>query len=552
MVTLAALTIATSFAQCGSSDGVLPLIARGDAVRIISADSGGACPQGWGTSDFDDRAWQKVTLPMASVPAGGVCLRAEFDVGSSLPRYRWLHITLSFRSRAQLNVGKPITDSNEQPGGIDWSTEDGDLAMLAPSVANRTYTLDLHLFPSLLQAQRNVLALEIPETGNPVDIQAVLAEDDGSPDNIAQMTKAPYRVRPSPTSTRIAWESDRSAPSWLVVDGQQYDGGWSMHHEVEVDGLVAGRIYSFYVSTAQASALPAACQAIGSAPASHKLAESDLTDDEFAKYLERRDACNRLQQAIKSPPRALRVTALDASVRVALVGDTRADGVLSPAILNAIAAERPDLVVHTGDVVAGGADPEWQSFFDASATLLSSVPLAPVPGEHDLMPWGDRFSQLFGTGGAAGRDYSLDVGAVHLALLDSTASLSAQAVWLENDLSDAAARGMRHSVVVLHWGPWTPGAAGTAALALIVPIAERHGVQAIVSGHENIYEHGLAGAQHYFVTGGGGAHIDPAVHKATTVSSRGVAHYLMLEVSGDTATMRAKDGSGVVFDEVTL
>ncbi|MGZ3425109.1 MAG: metallophosphoesterase family protein [Polyangia bacterium] len=534
---------------------MLPLIARGDAVRIVSTSDGSSCPEDWGATDFDDSGWQKVTLPMASVPTGGVCLRAQFDVGSSLSRYRWLHITLSSRSRAQLNVGKPITGGAVQLGGLDWSTDDDDTLSAQAAPPTRTYTLDLRLFPSLLQAQRNVLALQIPESGSPIDIQAVLAEDDGSPDNIVQLTKPPYRVRPTATSMRIAWESDRTAPSWLVVDGQPYDGGWSMHHEVEVDGLVAGRIYSFYVSSAQESALPAACQAIVNAPMNHKTAVADLTDGEFAKYLERRDACNRLAQAIHSPPQPLRATAPGAPARIAIVGDTRADGTLSPLLLDAIAAEHPDLVVHTGDVVADGADAEWQTFFDAGATLLAAVPLAPVPGERDLVPWprnGDRFSQLFGLGGAAGRAYSLDVGAIHLALLDSTTNLAAQAVWLESDLNDAAARGVRHTFVVMHWGPWTAGAAGAAALASIVPVAERHGVQAIVSGHENVYEHGIAGGQHYFVTGGGGAIIDHAVRKSTTVTSRGLSHYLLLEVSGDTVTVRAKDATGALFDEVAL
>jgi hypothetical protein len=54
------------------------------------------------------------------------------------------------------------------------------------------------------------------------------------------------------------------------------------------------------------------------------------------------------------------------------------------------------------------------------------------------------------------------------------------------------------------------------------------------------------------VTGGGGAIIDPAVRKSTTVTSRGLSHYLLLEVSGDTVTVRAKDGNGAIFDEVAL
>ena len=438
-----------------------------------------------------------------------------------------------------------------QPGGLDWSTADDDLTSATPAAANRTYSLDLRLFPTLLQAQRNVLALEIPETPNAVDIQAVLVEDDGSPDDVVELVKPPYRLRPSPTSMRIAWESDRAAPSWLMVDGRQYDGGWSMHHEVEVAGLVAGRAYSFYVSTAQASALPAACRASASPAANRRLALPDLTDEEFGKYLQRRDACARLAQAIHSAPRLLRTAAPDAPVRLAIVGDTRADNTLPTGVLDAVAAERPDLIVHTGDLVANGADPEWQVFFDASAALLASAPLAPVPGEHDLVPWGDRFAQLFG-GSGAGRAYALDLGAVHLALLDSTVSLADQAAWLESDLAGAEARGARQLYVVMHWGPWTGGAAGTAALAAVVPVARRHAVKAILSGHENLYEHGVADGLHYFVSGGAGATIDRAVHKPTTVTSRALPHYLMLEVSGDAVTVRAKDSNGALFDEVTL
>ena len=545
----------------------MPLIARGDAVRVLPA-GGIACPETFGAADFDDSGWQKETLPMASVQTGGVCLRAAFDVGADISQYRWLTINLSTKTRALLNAGKPLGNDVENGGGIDWSTDDDDLQGVSPSTTpaqSRYYTLDLRLFPSLLQAQRNVLALQIPETPAPVDISAVLQRDNVTADDVVQLTKAPYRLMPSPTSMRVAWESDRSAPSWLVVDGKQYDGGWSVHHEVVVDGLVAGRAYSFYVATAQSSALPAECAGIVSTPmarvgkGSGNLAP-DLDDDQFAKYLQRRDACNRVAQAIHSAPGVLRPTTLAApKVRIAFVGDTRAlpGGDLPPQVIDAVAAETPDLVVHTGDLVSTGADSEWQTFFDTSATLLANTALAPVSGERDRAPWGDRFAQLFGLDDATtstGHTYSLDVGPVHLAMLDSTADLGAQALWLEADLTAAEQHGAQHEIVVLHWGPWTPGSRGTQALALIVPVASRHGVEAIVSGHENIYEHGVAGAQQYFITGGAGAAATSgrAATKPTTVTSRAMPHYLILEVDGDGAVMRAKDLGGVVFDEVTL
>src|SRR4051794_35771253 len=315
---LAACVCAATFASCSGSDGRLPLIARGDAVRIIS--TGGGCPSAFAQSDFDDSSWQKVTLPMASVPPGGVCMRAIFDAASGDSgngRYRWLTITLSTPTRAVLNAGKPLGADVHNGGGLDWTTDDDepDPTPHPPGVATRVYTLDLKLFPSLLQAKNNVLALQIPETNDAVDIEAVLVRDEVTADSVVQVTKAPYRLRPTATSMRIAWESDRATPSWLVVDGQQYDGGWSMHHEGEVDGLVAGRAYSFYVATAESSALPPECAGLIAASPKGKVVEPLLDDSEFWKYLQRRDACNRLAQAIHSTPRALRAVTPDGPVR---------------------------------------------------------------------------------------------------------------------------------------------------------------------------------------------------------------------------------------------
>lgn len=551
---LAAVGLVATFAHCGASEDVLPLIARGDAVRVLGATD---CPAGWGDTAFDDSAWTVEKLPIASVPDGGVCLRAEFDVGAALTKYRWLTIRLSSKTRARLNAGKAIT-SDQERGGLDWTADDDPEAPPQPSPVKQ-YTLDLRLFPSLLSPARNVLALQVPATRDPVDVEAMLMRDDGSTGDIVQVVKGPYRLRPSPTSMRVAWESDRAAPSWLVVDGKSYDGGWAMHHEVELDGLVAGRVYSYYVATAESSALPVECQGQVASPANPRLAEPELTDDDFWKYIQRRDACARLAQAIHSPPRALRPMAPGAPVRIALVGDTRADAAMPSTVIAAITREAPDLVVHTGDVVATGADAEWQAFFDAGAAMLAGAPIAPVPGERDNVPWGDRFAQLFDGGApvaeaAAGRSYSLDVGLVHLALVDSTAPAADAATWLDADLTAATAAGALHLVVVMHRGPWSagPSRGNAAALAALVPVAAAHGVEAIMSGHDNLYEHGIGDGLHYFVTGGGGAALDPVVARPTTRTARAVQHYLLLTVDLGGAVVRAKDADGVVFDEVHL
>lgn len=538
---------AAAFAHCHSEGAFLPLIARGDAVRVLG---GGAavCPSGWDAPDFDDSAWALARLPIASIPTGGVCLRKEFDVGPNLWRYRWLTIRLSSRWRARLNPGKPLSTGDEDQG-LDWSADDEPPTQATP---DRVYTLDLRLFPTLLQPARNVLALQVAESTQPLELEATLQRDDSSRSLFVHVVKGPYLVRPAPGAMRVVWESERSAPSWAIVDGQRYDGGWAMHHEVVLDGLAAGRVYPFYVETAQSSALPPECRDAAVAG----VADDPDGPDDFWKYVQRRDACRRVAQAIRSEPRDLRAAPADGPIRIAVVGDTRAAAGVGHAVLDAVAADAPDLVVHTGDLVADAAEDDWQAFFDAARPLLARAPLVPAFGERDRGPWGDRFAQLFAVEpqSGAGHAYAVDFGPVHVALLDTTRSVEEEAAWLDADLGAAEARGARHLFVVLHWGPFSGGPAGgnRGALLSIVPVVRRHRVDAILSGHDRIYEHGVSDGLDYFVSGGAGDGLDRAGAAPETVLARNVASYLVIDVDGDTATARAKDAAGTVFDQVTL
>ena len=162
---LAALMCAAAFADCSGSDGRLPLIARGDAVRII-ATGGSACPATFAQSDFDDSSWQKVTLPMASVPAGGVCMRAAFDATQATTNIVGSQSLCRLRTRRCLNAGKPLGADVKNGGGLDWSTDDDDFPRCRRT-AGRAEPL-LHArsqaVPVAVQAKHNVLALQIPET----------------------------------------------------------------------------------------------------------------------------------------------------------------------------------------------------------------------------------------------------------------------------------------------------------------------------------------------------------------------------------------------------
>jgi hypothetical protein len=143
---------------------------------------------------------------------------------------------------------------------------------------------------------------------------------------------------------------------------------------------------------------------------------------------------------------------------------------------------------------------------------------------------------------------------VHLAFIDTTSPLAAQASWLEADLAAAEAAGAGHAFVVLHWGPYSGGPTGgnAGALATIVPVVRRHRVDAILSGHDRIYEHGVANGLHYFVTGGSGNAVDVAYPTKTTLTQLVERHYLVIEVAGAATTIRAKSMTGAILDEVAL
>lgn len=534
---LGAVFVALAVAHCSSQPEVA-VVVNGDTVRILSVAAADGCPSGWSAMAFDDLGWTPTYLPLGAVPSNAVCLRKRFDIVGDLSHFRWLKLRLPSHARAALNSG------GVAGAGLSWSTDDDGSG--GPSA--RDYAIDLRLFPDLLRQRGNVLAVQVAATTEPVDLAAALWRDDGSDSQFVRVVKGPYQVRPQATSTRIVWESDRSAPSWAMIDDRQYDGGWAVHHEVTVDNLAAGRLYTSYVQTAEASALPAECR---QQPIVGKLIE---TYDDFGRYVERRGLCKRVAAAVRSDMRDLRAAATGERVRLAIVGETRADATMSRAILDAVAAESPDLVVHTGNVVAGAVEPDWQAFFDGARTLLLSAPIAPAPGELDVPTTGpDRFAQLFSVPTSA-RNYSVDVGPVHVALLDSTASLGDQAGWLDRDLAAATAAGARHLFVVVHWGPWSAGPAGgnDDARAAIVPIAQRWAVDAIVSGRDAIYEHGLGDGVSYFVSGGAGNFTDGVVTQPTTIVARALPHYLVVDVDGATATVRAKDARAAVFDQVTL
>jgi 3',5'-cyclic AMP phosphodiesterase CpdA len=207
-------------------------------------------------------------------------------------------------------------------------------------------------------------------------------------------------------------------------------------------------------------------------------------------------------------------------VRLAVYGDVRGGHATHAALVGHLVDDAPDAVLFTGDLVLRGTDEgDWQRFFAIAQPLLATTPYYPVLGNHDVGAAGDRqrrFADRFALppappGRPAGAAYySVDVGEVHVVALDSNAyDVAAQRAWLEQDL--AAADGARAVIAITHDGPFSRGTHGGNPLAArdYVPVLARHHVAVLFSGHDHLYQRGVAGGLPYVVSGGGGAPLYP-------------------------------------------
>ena len=137
---------------------------------------------------------------------------------------------------------------------------------------------------------------------------------------------------------------------------------------------------------------------------------------------------------------------------------------------------------------------------------------------------------------------------------------SEQFRWLERELADARTRGAI-TFVQCHHAPYSSGRHGQPPgsgkgfdehsgqpLRGLVPLLKEHGVRAVFSGHDDLYEHSIADGVHFYVVGNGGdglpvplegvvnerqiflAHDHAAEHWKSNVLEEGGKHYGHIEV----------------------
>lgn len=255
---------------------------------------------------------------------------------------------------------------------------------------------------------------------------------------------------------------------------------------------------------------------------------------------------------------------------LAVFGDEQAspsnDSVSSKAIVQAVLAESPDLVIGTGDLVGqGDSEADWKELSKTHEPLWSQIWYLPALGNHELIGDGDGsfFRKLLPQ--AEKRFYSARYGFLQLIFLDGNRpSLPEQTQFLKDELTKSSSDpSVRARLVVLHQPPLSMGlhCGESRSMRTWMTLFEQHKVDAVLAGHDHAYERLERNGVPYFVMGGGGAKLydrspcgqpdEPALQRYESVH-----HYVMIELRPQAdrvvISVRAQSPQGLPFDRVTL
>ena len=259
----------------------------------------------------------------------------------------------------------------------------------------------------------------------------------------------------------------------------------------------------------------------------------------------------------------------------AVLGDTRTRHDVHQKIVNRIIGENPLFVVNTGDLVSDGNNMnDWEHFFRINDQLMRNTPYYTVLGNHEhdsdnyynffTMP-GEESYYFFAVGDALfimldmeGPNYSppeyLDeAGRDAFWTNISIEYFKEEKKWLENLLTLNADAG--YIFVFFHptWYSIKSSRVEEAEQrrAFWGDIFERHGVTAVLNGHDHYYHHAEHGGTHYIVTAGGGAPLyDTDAIQPETVKYKKIEHFMRIDVGSDNTKMTAIDINGETIEEI--
>jgi hypothetical protein len=253
------------------------------------------------------------------------------------------------------------------------------------------------------------------------------------------------------------------------------------------------------------------------------------------------------------------------AVRFAVLGDFGSGDEKEFAIARQMAAVHDKvplgLIVTAGDnVYPDGAADLFRERFERpfEGILQRKVPLYACLGNHDVKKGrGDQLAyQHFNMQGQAYYKLHAGNGMLDIFVLDSNRFDGVQLRWLNDRLARSTSL---WKIAVFHHPLYSSGVTHGSDLelrAVLEPVLVRHGVSAVFSGHDHIYQRVTPqqGIQ-YFVTGAGGKirkgdvdHSDSLVAASYDEDS----HFMMVEANHHTLRFETITAAGLVIDKHQL
>ncbi len=193
------------------------------------------------------------------------------------------------------------------------------------------------------------------------------------------------------------------------------------------------------------------------------------------------------------------------SFSFAVCGQSIHNAPLYSRLLKQVAEDGNVFLIHTGNLVSGGSEPNFQEFAELMADF--PLPFYPVPGNRDY----DRgtLENFLRYSGVPDVHYSFDYGPVHFALANSDlGDLTAEELaWLQADL---AASEQPVKMVFLHYPPFAPDDSTADIMRSgneeFMALIKEQGVSYVFAGHIEGYHAEERNGVHYILTAEGGLH----------------------------------------------
>ncbi|MBI1928941.1 metallophosphoesterase [Candidatus Poribacteria bacterium] len=249
-------------------------------------------------------------------------------------------------------------------------------------------------------------------------------------------------------------------------------------------------------------------------------------------------------------------------------GDNRSYPKIHRQIAEGMLDASPDLIIHTGDLVANGKKyKQWgEQFFTPLADVINHIPIFPSIGNHDKnADYYHAFFSLPDNGTKKFREawYSFDYGDAHFVALDSNREYkpdSIQTKWLEKDLAASRAT---WKFVFFHHPLYSSGEHKSSLKHrdAWAKLFMKYGVDIVFNGHEHIYERTYPIASisdpslkpvAYVVTGGGGAELHKTKPQLWTAHSESTHHFIVGEVNDNTLKLTAYNAAHQIIDTATF